>query len=141
MRVLVDTNVFLDYLMQREPWTADSRKIFMLAAEQKGEFFMAAKTAVDIHYLLKKSLHDEAEVRRALEKLMKLFTPADTRGTDCLLALQSNLSDYEDAVLTETALRIRADCIVTRNIRDFAGSPVKTLTPQQLLEHMSAGQV
>ena len=72
-----------------------------------------------------------------LNKLFALFDVSDTAGIDCRKAVLSSVSDYEDAVMIETAVRTETDCIVTRNERDFSKSPLPVYTPDQFLKRLS----
>ena len=65
---------------------------------------------------------------------MNLFDLIDTAGMDCRRAISSDMSDFEDAVMAESALRSGMDCIVTRNGKDYRLSPVPICTPGELLE-------
>lgn len=63
-----------------------------------------------------------------------LFDVLDTAGMDARRAIASNISDYEDAVMIETAIRGKADCIVTRNIKEYSISPVPVYSPAEFLK-------
>ena len=69
-----------------------------------------------------------------MSTLLIPFDVLDTAGIDCRKALSSDISDFEDAVMTETALRANMDYIVTRNERDYVKSPVPVCTPSELLK-------
>ena len=62
-----------------------------------------------------------------------LFRLTDTYAEDCINALHSKMTDYEDAVMDETAVRTGMDYIVTRNIKDYKHSKVKATTPSDFL--------
>ena len=68
-----------------------------------------------------------------LSKLFILFEVLDSAGLDCRKALSSEVSDYEDAVMVETAVRSDIECIVTRNQKDYAKSSVMVLSPPDFL--------
>lgn len=78
--------------------------------------------------------HNDKASRDVLNKLFSLFDVLDTSGMDCRRAIPSPVSDFEDAVMTETALRYEVDRIVTRNIRDYSKSPVQVYSPEQFLK-------
>jgi len=94
---------------------------------------ITAKSVTDIHYLTHRLTHSDDETRKILSKLFSLFCVVDTAGSDCINALVSPVSDFEDAVMVETAKRIEADCIVTRNLCDYALSPVRVYSPGEFL--------
>ena len=116
MRVLIDTCIIIDALQNREPFKDDSQKIFLLAANQQFTGYITAKSVTDIYYLMHRSTHSDKESRTVLSKLFKLFDLLDTDGIDCRKAIPSPISDFEDAVMIETAEREEIDFIVTRNL-------------------------
>ena len=82
--------------------------------------------------------HNDKTSRETLNKLFTLFDVLDTSGIDCRKAVPSPVSDFEDAVMIETALRSEVDFVVTRNTEDFAQSPVPVLSPKDFLEKLQA---
>ena len=76
---------------------------------------------------------DYSQTRDVILKLLELFKLADTAADDCINALASEVSDYEDAVMIESAVRIEADYIMTRNINDYKKSPVPVILPEEFL--------
>ena len=71
-----------------------------------------------------------------METLLLLFDLLDTAGTDCKLALTSGLSDFEDAVMVESAVREKMDGIVTRNLRDYSKARLPVYSPEEFLEKL-----
>ncbi len=134
MRALIDTCVIIDALQSREPFKEDAEKIFLLAANDRLEGYITAKSVTDIYYLMRRNTHSEEQSRKILASLLTLFAVLDTHGADCRDALVSPLSDYEDAVMVETGKRSHMDCIVTRNTRDYSKSDISILTPAQLIQ-------
>ena len=133
MNALIDACVIIDAMQSRKPFNEDAEAVFLSVAYHRCEGVLTANTMTDIYYLMHKALHNAAETRKALGVLFNLFTILDTTGMDCQKALTSDISDYEDAVMVETAARAGADCIVTRNIRDYAGAPMPVYTPEQFV--------
>lgn len=80
--------------------------------------------------------HSDKASREVLNKLFSLFEVADTAGIDCRRAIPSPVSDFEDAVMIETAARTEVDCIVTRNEHDFVKSTVPVLSPKDFLSKL-----
>ena len=76
------------------------------------------------------------EIRDALQSLMDAIEVLNTTREICLLALSSPVVDFEDAVIVESAEQWSADCIVTRNSRDFIASPIEAIRPEELLERL-----
>lgn len=135
MRLTIDTNIVLDVLGRREPFFKNSQTVMQLVAEGKAEGSITATSLTDIYYILRKSLDDET-LRAALRGLIELMDIAEVSGDDCLAALDLPMADYEDALLACCARRWKADYIVTRNIKDFTGAPIKAVTPVDLLNEI-----
>ena len=72
--------------------------------------------------------------QKILSKLFTLFHLLDTTSLDCRKAISSEIGDYEDAIMVETAIRSEMDCIVTRNVKDYAKSSVKVCEPSALIK-------
>jgi len=140
MRVLIDTCVIVDVLQSREPFFADAQRIFILAANQQFIGCITAKSTTDIYYLAHRLTHDDKSSRTVLSKLFTLFEVVDTAGMDCRRAIPSEVSDYEDVVMIETALRTEVDCIVTRNTRDYSKSPVTVYSPEEFIKKLEEEQ-
>ena len=133
MRALIDTCVIVDALQNREPFCADAQRIFLAAANRKFDGCITAKASADIYYLARRTTHSDAETRKILARLFVLYNILDTTAMDCRHAISSKMSDYEDAVMAETALRSGCDCIVTRNLKDFKDAPVPSYSPSDFL--------
>lgn len=133
MKALIDTCIIIDALQSREPFKDNAQIIFLQAANKQFDGFITAKASTDIYYLTHKYTHNNADTRNILRRLYMIFEPLDTTGLDCQKALSSDMSDYEDAVMAETALRTGMDCIVTRNIKDYSKSPVPIYQPADFI--------
>ena len=140
MNALIDTCIIIDALQSREPFSKDAETIFLSVANRRCVGFLTANSVTDIYFLMHKALHSAAETRKALGILFSLFEIIDTCGIDCRKALTSGVSDYEDAVMIETAARAEIDCIVTRNLKDYAGAPMPVYSPTQLIELLYADE-
>ncbi len=134
MNVLIDTNVIIDALTSREPWNKSAEKIFLMAANNVANMYISASMATDIYYLVHKYCHDVAISIQTMEKLYALFGILDVTNEDCIQALASSISDYEDAVVCEVANRSAMDYIVTRNVKDYVNSKVKVLLPDDFIK-------
>ena len=140
MRVLLDTNVIVDVLQNREPWCREGQELFHGAARHLYRGYITAKEATDIHYLTRKIFrgqeHSDRMARELLKNLFSLFEVLDTCASDCKTAVFSETPDYEDAVMIQTAVRSGLDGIITRNTGDFAFSPVPVLLPGEFLQKL-----
>ena len=143
MNVLIDTCIIIDALQSREPFNKDAEAVFLSVANRRCVGFLTANSITDIYYLMHKALHSAEETKKVLGVLFNLFEildTLDTCGIDCRRALTSDISDYEDAVMIEAAARAEIDCIVTRNLKDYAGAPMPVYSPAQFVELLYADE-
>lgn len=138
MRALIDTCVVIDALQNREPFAEEAKQIFFAVANKQVVGYISANSVLDIYYLTHRSTHSDDFTRKILKTLFGLFDILDTTQLDCRQALSSDISDYEDAVMCETAKRTDVDCIVTRNLKDYAKSEVTVYSPKEFLEKIIA---
>ena len=135
MKVLIDTNVILDVLCNRADFVDASLKVWKLCEVGQLEGYISALTIPNIVYILRKELTPE-KTQQLIQQITMIFTVIDLRASDISSAAQMYTSDYEDAVQMCQADRIKADHIITRNIRDFKGSKAMALTPAELLNRI-----
>ena len=133
MKILVDTNVIIDALTSREPYREVAEQIFLYAAYHEKSMYITASSATDIYYLVRKHLHSTAQAKNAMAKLYELFQILDVDSQDCKKALDTDMKDYEDAVVSCCAKRHQMDCIVTRNISDYEHSEVSAVLPDEFI--------
>ncbi|MCR5105141.1 MAG: PIN domain-containing protein [Eubacterium sp.] len=124
MKILFDTNIIIDVLQDRKPWNEDSKKLFLAVADEKIDGYVTAKELCDIWYLAKQIHKGEENAQRMaqnyISKLSHLFNILDISSEDIITAMSYEHGDFEDAVMMATAERTNMDCIVTRNIKDYA---------------------
>jgi len=130
MRAVIDTCVIVDALQSREPFCKDAQSIFLLCANRQFEGFLTAKAITDIYYLT----HRDKATRDVLTKLCALFGLLDTTALDIRKAISAEISDFEDAVMVETAVRSGVDCIVTRNTKDYSKASIPVYAPAEFIE-------
>lgn len=138
MRVLIDTCIIIDALQSRVPFAEAAQKIFIYSANKQFEGYITAKSVTDIYYLTHRLTHSDDKTRKILSKLFTLFHLLDTTSLDCQKAISSEINDYEDAIMVETAIRSEMDCIVTRNVKDYVKSAVKVCDPSEFLKRLEA---
>lgn len=135
MKVLIDTNIILDVLCQRPGFYEDAVKIFKLCEVKRLSGVICALSIPNIMYILRKEL-DAERTKEILDNLMLIFSVADLKADDLKKAASMKFRDYEDAIQSACAARVKANYIVTRNIRDFAESRVTAIKPSELLDRM-----
>ncbi len=134
MIAVFDTCVVLDYLLDRSPFSDDAETLILQVADGAIDGLITVKSLMDIHYVLKHSLHDEKKTRQIIETLIDSFSLVDSAADDAVKALASETHDYEDALMVETAIACNADCIITRNLKDYKKCPIKVLSPASYLK-------
>jgi predicted nucleic acid-binding protein len=131
LRVFFDTNVVLDLLLDREPFSLDAARSLSMVESGRIEGWLCATTVTTLHYLIRKSVG----ARNALDSislLLSLFEIAPVSKTVLEGALRLRFNNFEDAVLHEAARYSNADVIVTRNTSDFKNSSVPVQLPGDL---------
>ncbi len=137
MRALIDTCVIIDALQNRELFNKEAQQIFLAVANKQAVGYISAKSVLDIYYLTHRLTHSDELTRNVLKTLLSLFDILDTTQLDCRQALSSDVSDYEDAVMCETAKRCDVDCIVTRNQKDYTKSETTVYSPKEFIEKIT----
>ena len=132
MRVLFDTNVLMDVLLERELFVEESAQVIDQVVRGAVTGLICATTITTIFYLTSRDVGGE-EAMRHIQKLMNLYEIAPVNRSVLDAAITSNSPDFEDAVLAEAAHQAGAQAIITRNLKDFAKSPVRAYTPRQWL--------
>lgn len=135
MKILIDTNIVFDVLMDRTPFREASSNVFKLCEVGKIGGYLSALSVPNIVYIMRKEL-DADRIREILRRLSLIFTVVDLKEDDLKKAAELDFGDFEDAIQSVTAKRIHADYIVTRNLKDFNGSKVTAIKPEELLERL-----
>ena len=135
MKVLIDTNIILDVLCNREEFVEHSLKIFKLCEVKKIEGYISALSIPNIVYIMRKQL-DSKKVKEILEKLSLIFEIIDLKADDLKRASSFDFKDYEDAIQSAQASRIKANYIITRNVKDYISSKVTAIKPSELIERI-----
>ncbi|MFP4308974.1 MAG: PIN domain-containing protein [Desulfococcaceae bacterium] len=130
MKILIDCDVLLDVLLEREPFFTDSAAILDFAEANPGSAAIAWHSVSNIYYIAAK-LSGKDEARGFIGDLCGFLHVVQTGNPDVLNALAMPMSDFEDALQCAAALASSADCIVTRNIGDFEKSPIAVSSPEQ----------
>lgn len=133
MKVLIDTNVILDYLLDRAPDTESAEKIFDLCISERIKGYVAAHSVLNAYYTMRKHFSDSDRrwLLLNISKMVSIVSEDDKMIVDALKF--SDFRDFEDCVVAECAKSCGADYIITRNVKDFENSGVKAITPEDFL--------
>jgi predicted nucleic acid-binding protein len=135
MRVLLDTNIVLDVLLDRAPFVHDSSALWAACDDGRLVGVLPASTLTDIFYIARRTT-DLARARIAVGLCLAVFeiAPVDRQTLEEATTLLGN--DFEDNLQIACATRTGVDAIVTRNRDDFVHTPIPVLTPAELLTHL-----
>ncbi len=131
MEVLFDTNVIIDAITERTEEYKYSQKLIGCILNNEIHGYISSKQVTDIYYILRKYFGDK-ERRSILSTILDTFTVLPLLSSFTTYCLKSEMIDYEDAVLDETASVNVIPYIVTSNTRDFEKSKTAILTPKGL---------
>lgn len=132
MRILFDTNIILDLLLDRTPFSQDA--VALIEQVEMGILtgVLCATTITTIDYLICKAIGKE-KARIELEKLMSMFDIAPVNRLVLETALHNGLNDFEDAVIYESAFHHGVQAIISRNLKDFKNIELPVYTAKQFL--------
>ena len=138
MKVMVDTNIVLDLLLDRTPHAVNAAQIFSLIERNVLAGCLGATTLTTVHYLATKAVGAQ-KARREIRKLLRLFEVAPVNRAVLAAALEAeDFRDFEDAVLHEAAHQADANALVTRNASDFRTALLAVYEPRELLNIVQA---
>ncbi len=135
MKYLVDTNVFLDYLLSRDNFE-DAKEFFVLSRLRKNQIFVTGMSIRDIGYVVHHKVHDKNLANRAQFSTYELCSKViDITADDAINALfndDGEYSDYEDGLQIEAANRLLLDAVITSNTRDFKSQKIPVYNLKQI---------
>ena len=133
MRIMIDTNVILDCLLDRQPFADDAQEILELCARGKHEGCILASTVTDIFYIAEKYMDDMHELYLLMDDLLEELLLIALSRRDLMIAVDRRELDFEDCVLSVCAESAGCDVIVTRNLKDFKNSNVMAVLPKTFI--------
>ena len=133
MQILIDTNVMLDVLLNREAFVQDAVNVLKLP-EDEVQKFVSASAITDIHYIAQLEIRNKAKVKELLRNTLKIVRVAGVSENDILEALNSNWTDFEDSVQNAVAESHNYDAVVTRNKKDYNKSKLQVFSPTEFLK-------
>jgi predicted nucleic acid-binding protein len=136
VRVLIDTNIVLDFLLQREPFFQDAEMLFQTIDAGQVTGYITATTLTDIFYISRKHTRSIEQSRQAVSATLNAMAICPIDRAVLELAFNSGLDDFEDAVQIFSAVAQELDAILTRDTKGFLSSPVPVLSVQELLRQL-----
>jgi predicted nucleic acid-binding protein len=136
VRVLIDTNIVLDFLLQREPFFQDAELLFQAINAGEVVGYVTATTLTDIFYISRRHTRSTEKARQAVSETLTAMVICPVDRAVLELAFDSGLDDFEDAVQIFSAVAQALEAIVTRDTQGFLSSPIPVLSVQELLQQV-----
>jgi len=130
-RYLLDINIVLDYLLQREPWYPMAKALFMAESQEQVDLFIAANTLATIHFFIRKK-DSRKKALAKLEILLSRLRIADLTGAVIAQAIRLELDDFEDGIQAGAVIESRIPVLVTRNLKDYARTESLQVIPPEV---------
>lgn len=131
MKVLFDTNVVLDSLLDREPFAQVASTLISKVEQGALAGYLCPTTITTIYYLAAK-VRGTPSARKNVRQLLTLFEVAAVNRPVLEAELNAGFSDFGDAVLYEAACQVKVDAIVTRNTQDFRRARIPVYSPDEI---------
>ncbi len=132
--LFLDTDVIIDFLHNREPFSIQAARLFEMSAKGKIKIYLAAASFNNVYYILRRSIGHKA-VMNLLQDLSEMVTILDVTGEVIIDSIKSGYNDFEDAIQYHTAIsNKKIEAIVTRNVKDFKKSSLSIFTPEEALK-------
>jgi len=137
-KIFVDTNILIDLIAERKPFSKHAIEIFEQASENKIKLFASSHSIATTYYMLKKHI-DEKDLRVIILELLDFVTVVAIDETIIKSGLRTKHKDYEDALQILAARTVdKIFCIVTRNIKDFKSSEIPVFSPDEVCEKIKS---
>lgn len=136
--LFIDTDVILDFLIDRKPFSREAAIIFTLIEQKKLKGFSSSLTFSNLYYVLRK-IESHNRVISKLDSLSKMVRILKVEEQTIKNALASGFPDFEDSIQYFSAVNSKKiDVIITRNIKDFKKSEIPVMTPGDFLKTASS---
>jgi len=130
--ILVDLNIILDYLEDRDGGDK-AGELFTKCFRKELTGYVCAHEITTLAYYLEKYHKNKAENLKIISRILQIFEVIEINKTILEKAVMSNITDFEDAVIVESAKEKKINCIITKNIKDFKNCQLQVMLPQEFL--------
>ena len=136
--IFIDTDVIIDFLIDREPHSREAAIIFTLIEQKKLKGYVSSLTFSNLYFVLRK-IESHNKVIAKLDSISRLLTILKVDQQIIKFAIASGFPDFEDSIQYNCALGYKKiDVLITRNIKDYKGSQIPVMTPAVYLKMVSA---
>ena len=131
-KLFVDSDILLDLFLVRHPFYAYTQKLLKLAEENKIDLFTSSVIVNNLFYFIARDKNKQI-AKQSLNILVEICKVLPVDESTVKLALDSNFSDFEDALQYFTAVEFNCEQILTRNLKHYKQSAIPVLTAEQFL--------
>lgn len=133
MKLMIDTNILLDLLFQRNDF-ANIQALFRFLNTSDNEAYISASSVTDLFYIVRRSTHDTQKTYELLEHILELVTILPATSKDISCAFQQKWRDFEDCVLYTIAQKNGISAIISNNKKDFEDNAIQIYTAKEYLD-------
>ena len=135
MRILVDTNVYLDFFLKRDGFFEASKEFFKWNKANKNSIYVTSMSLRDIGYIATRFFHSNKIGKEIQQSVYCICTKVIGISADAAIdSLYSEIDDYEDSLLIDAAEEAMVDAIVTNNKKDYLKSKIPVFTPEEIIK-------
>ena len=135
MDLVLDNNIVIDHIDRREPFYELSRRVCLLGVVGEANTNISVNMLTDLYYIQRKDYGSQG-AQDLIENNLSFLQLIGISAEDAQKALAARWGDFEDCLVARCAEKIKADYIVTRNVKDFRSSSVEAVTPEELFDRL-----
>jgi len=129
-KVLVDLNIILDVLLDRDPFAREAEWLWTMAESGAIKAYISGTSVTNLSYILQRALGTK-KAKKVLEDVLKVFRVAKVDQTVITEAIRLSYRDFEDAVQEASARHEKLEAIISRNKKDFRSSEIPVYTASE----------
>lgn len=135
MKIFLDSDVILDFLLDRKPFSDNISQLFQLSLDTDLQLCISPTSVTNINYIIGR-IQNKKQAHIKTKKILKLVKVENVCETTINKAIQSRFTDFEDAVQNYCALESNHTIILTRNTKDYKESEMAILTPNEYVKQL-----
>lgn len=132
-KIFIDTDIFLDVALARQPFFTASKIALAMAENNIIIGNISSNCIANIYYILRKSGGD-VNARKFISKIITYITVITINHQNVIDALNSNFSDFEDALQNFSAIENQCEYIITRNLQNYSESKIEIMRPEDFIK-------
>lgn len=133
MKIMIDTNIFLDVLLDREGLADSSAAVLEMCEKRAVSGYISASCVTDIFYIVRKNLHSTDAAYNAVGNVLRIADVCPVSGEEVAEAFDRRVHDFEDCLLAVCAKNNGCECIITRNKKDYSALDVNAVSPEEFI--------